>query len=56
MAEEGDDPFDFSSTRLDASARKGKRAPRRRKPLSSTARRGAAAKKRQWWCMWLCRK
>ena len=55
MAEEGDDPFDFSSTRLDASARKGKRAPRKRKPLS-TARRGAAAKKRQWWCMWLCRK
>ena len=52
VAEEGGDPFDFSSTRLDAS--KGKRAPKRRKSLS-TGRRGAAAKKRQWWCMWLCR-
>jgi hypothetical protein len=55
VAEEGGDPFDFSATRLDASAGKGKRAPKRRKSLS-TGRRGAAAKKRQWWCMWLCRK
>ena len=55
VAEEGGDPFDFSSTRLDSTAGKGKRAPKRRKSLS-TGRRGAAAKKRHWSCLWLCRK